>query len=309
MPRQASSALRAFLCVAAATGLVLGSRPLLAMHRQTPFLVNLSDYPGGNSFNPAPPQGEPVLDYFQSTSDLKSNGSAGNDIFSYVLHYGRPDSNTLRQITNFAGDSAHPSSCTEGSVVAFDSDADILGNGNNVRQIFLYYRSLNTFIQLTAGQADSTLPAMNFACDTVAFQSSADLNRTGAPTGHRQIFLYQLAKQRLLQITNWATDSTHPYIAASGVAVVFQSDVAGSQQIFVYDQLDARLTQLTNGAGDSTNPTISTNGNFVAFQSTADLLGTGSTGSQIFYLDRDRASLRQITAGTGDSFKPSLTNL
>ena len=38
MPRQASTALRALLCVAAATGLVLGSRPLLAMHRQTPFL-------------------------------------------------------------------------------------------------------------------------------------------------------------------------------------------------------------------------------------------------------------------------------
>src|SRR5262249_39632005 len=42
------------------------------------------------------------------------------------------------------------------------------------------------------------------------------------------------------------------------------------------------------------------------FQSTADLLGTGSTGSQIFLLDRDTGILTQLTNAAGDSTLPSI---
>ena len=87
---------------------------------------------------------------------------------------------------------------------------------------------------------------------------------------------------KLVQITNWAGNSTNPYIAAFGSAVVFQSDVFGSSQIFLYDLANGGLiTQITNGAGDSSNPTIDETGNFITFQSNADLLGTGLGGREV----------------------------
>src|SRR5437016_14333370 len=174
--------------VAAVASVLLVPASLLAMHRQTPFLVALSNEPGGFSTNPGPPQGEPNHDYFQSSSDLKHNGSTGNEIFFYVLRQNLPDSNVTTQITNFCGDSEHPSSSEAGLVAAFDSDADIDGTGNSVRQIFLYYRKLKTFVQLTAGQADSSLPIIDQAADAVVFQSMAELKGTGAPTGYSQVY-------------------------------------------------------------------------------------------------------------------------
>jgi hypothetical protein len=325
MPSRASISVRTLLFAAAVGGLFATARPLFAMHRQTPFLVDLSDYPGGFSTHPGPPQGEPNHVYFQSSSDLKNNGSSGSQIFFYVLRPNNPDSNTLRQITNHAGDSENPSANDSGWVTSFDSNADIVGIGNGFRQIFLSYRAYNfTIIQLTDGQADSTLPVLDFKGDLVTFQSMADLAGSGLPTGYSQVYLYRLLggnppctlggtmgchpdPSKLVQITNWAGNSTNPYVAAFGGAVVFQSDVFGSQQIFLYDLVNGGLiTQITNGAGDSTNPTIDETSNFITFQSNADLLGNGSTGSQIYYYDRERDSLRQITAGAGDSSKPSL---
>src|SRR5262249_57840653 len=62
--------------------------------------------------------------------------------------------------------------------------------------------------------------------------------------------------------------------------------------------------RLTNGVGDSTHPTMSQDGRLVVWQSTADLLGTGSTGSQIFLLDRQTGILQQITNSAGGSTLP-----
>ena len=79
----------------------------------------------------------------------------------------------------------------------------------------------------------------------------------------------------------------------------------GSQQIYLYEIVaNAPFPQpirLTNGVGDSTNPSMNQDGRLVVFQSTADLLGTGSTGSEIFLLDRQTGVLRQLTNGDGDS--------
>src|SRR4029077_1573345 len=139
--------------VAVGLGVLLVATPLLAMHRQTAFLVNLSKLPGGISTNPGPPQFEPNHVYFQSVSDLKHNCSTGSEIFFYVLRPAAVGSNTLRQITNFAGDSQNVTASETGWVAAFDSNADIVGTGNNIKQIFLFYRAANSFVQLTDGQA------------------------------------------------------------------------------------------------------------------------------------------------------------
>src|SRR5882724_10711192 len=94
---------------------VLVASAAYAMHRSTPFLVNLSNFPGGNSTNPGPSRLEPVRDPFESTSDLKHNGSSGQQIFLYTLSASGTDARTLTQITNFAGDSANPTASVLGN--------------------------------------------------------------------------------------------------------------------------------------------------------------------------------------------------
>src|SRR5689334_6304035 len=306
---------RRFVQAVLVAALVLAAAPLLAMHRQTPFLVNLSNYPGGMSLNPgAPWGGEPNHVYFQSTSDLRHNGSTGSQIYLYVLGPRLPDSYQLFQITNShgQGDSGNPVTGTEGEIIAFDSTADIVGTGNFVRQIFLFYRGKHIFVQLTNGQTDSSLPSIDNGYTMVVFESTSDLMGSGAAAPYSQVYLYRVTPNpppctpegcqpdptRLVQVTNWAGNSYNARVASSGRYIVFDSDVSGTRQVYRYDFGDGgRILQITNGSAPSSHPYPDDSGQFVAFQSEADLLGTGSTGSQIFYFDIGRNQLMQVTHG------------
>ena len=315
--------------------MVLIASEVHAIHRSTPFLVNLSNEPGGNSTNPGPSRQEPTRDPFESTSDLKHNGSSGRQIYYYSLSPAGNDSRTLNQITHFAGDSSNPTANVLGNVMAFDSAADILGTGSTARQIFLWYRDTGIFVQLTRGTADSMRPHIDLKGETVVFESQADLKGNGTGGIGTQIFFYDISGQRplcdisgchpnaksLVQVTYQAGQSTRPFITEQngpddGRYILFQSDAAivgpsnGFQQIYLYDRGDGgRITQITNGAGDSTFPGADSTAEVIAFQSEADLLGTGSVGSQVFLLDRTKGILKQITRTGSNSMEPSLSGL
>lgn len=307
---------------------VLVARPALAIHRQTPFLVALTSLPGGDSSHPSA-RGEPGHIAFESTSDLLHNGSTGRQIFLYNLDPRTQRGLPLQQITKYAGDSADPWVSSEAAFVVFDSAADIVGSGSSAKQIFLWKRQQNTFVQLTQGLADSVRPTIDAKGQTVAFQSLANLNGSGLPGW--QIYIYDLTiggkppkcdltgchfgnDTPLFQVTNAPDgDSLNPVMSDDGRYVIFQSNgslVAPSNgffQIYIYDRVLHTIEQLTNGAGDSINPSTDQFGRAIAFQSRADLLNSGSTGSQVFLLDRERAELRQITSSTqGESFSPSI---
>src|SRR5262249_58785202 len=102
---------------------------------------------------------------------------------------------------------------------------------------------------------------------------------------------------------NFVTEN--PSFNLLSTMIVFDSNAPidgnsnGSQQIWLY-QITTNPPfntpiRLTNGVGDSTHPTMSQDGRLVVWQSTADLLGTGSTGSQLFLLDRQTGILREPT--------------
>src|SRR6266403_2364969 len=84
---------------------VLIASAVHAIHRTTPFLVNLSNGPGGSSVTPGPSRGAPIRTAFDSVSDLKHNGSTGRQLFYFSLSPTAADARQLFQITNFSGDS------------------------------------------------------------------------------------------------------------------------------------------------------------------------------------------------------------
>ena len=163
-------------------GTMVSSRSF-AFHRETPFLVNISKLAGGTSLNPAPALGEPSRIAFESVSDLKHNGSTGSQLFFFVLSPNAANPGSLGQVTNFPGESANPASSSQSQLVAFDSAAALFGPPNLARQIFVWYRMTDAFVQLTSGTADSTNPSLDFDGRAVAFQSAADLTGQGTSPG------------------------------------------------------------------------------------------------------------------------------
>jgi hypothetical protein len=301
--------------------------PAEAIHRETPFLVDMSDEPGGFSTDPGPARGLPTRVAFESTSDLMGNGSTGSEIYLYVLSPDAENARTLGQITNFAGDSNNPASSNRSTVVAFDSLAQIIGSTNGTRQVYLWFRTSNSFVQMTRGSAPSENPAIDYNARVLAFESDALLRGSGGPGIGRQIFVYDLTggpppctplgcapdPNRLFQVTNVPGTSSNPAISKDGDRVYFQSDGPvlgasnGFSQIYVYDLANGgAITQITSGLGDSRHPGTDPDGQFVVFESEADLLGNGSSGRQIFMLDIERDVIRQVTRGPGESFAPSL---
>jgi len=297
----------------------------LAIHRETPFLVNASDRPGRISTNPGPSHGLPARIAFHSADDLLDNGSVGSEIYVYILTPNNELSGTLGQITNFDGDSTNPTATEGARLVAFESMAPIVGETFGTQQLYLWIRSTNQYVQLTRGQAPSSLPNLDGKGWTVAYQSRADLKQGGGLGVAQQIFVHDLTggpfcditgcrvdPTKLIQITDAAVDSANPELSADGKRVFFESAAPllgvsnGFTQIFMADlENGGMLTQITNGLGDSRNPGPVPNGSFVAFESEGDLLGLGPGGRQIYVYDLERGVLKQVSRGPGEAFAPS----
>lgn len=295
---------------------VLQAPPAQAVHRDTPFLFNISDLPGGQSSRPFA-QGETAgWVSFDSSSDLMGNGTTGSEIF--VMNMSPP--RQLWQVTNHpTGNSGNSSVGGLGKLVAFDSTSDLLKRGTTKRNIYIWERKSGLYRQLTNGNADSSKPIIDTDGNVVAFESKADLQHIGA-TGNN-IYLWREKGFKDVQtgagfrvLTRGPGDSGNPRWNANGALLVFDSAAPvlngtanGFRQIYLHDKALNRTIQLTAGVGDSVKPTINETGRFVVFQSRADLAGTGKGPNwDIFILDRDLGKFRQLTSSGGDSFDPAL---
>jgi hypothetical protein len=310
-----------------------------ALHRQTPFEEPIPFPPiqGAQSFRPFCQGQAARWQTFDSTTDLMHNGSSGDEIFLWDNDPAGP--RHLVQVTNCgAGNSANPADDANGKTVVFESTSNLADPPSTrctqvlpTRRIFRAQQVKGQFAydELTGGlnpAADCSNAVITSEGFRVAFQCAGDLRGTGS-TG-TNIFLWRNDQvcdfnatppcSDVQQITppngNWV--SANPSFNLLSSMLIFNSnapidgDSNGSQQIWLYEISTnppfKTPIRLTHGVGDSTNPTMSQDGRLVVFQSTADLLGTGSTGSQIFLLDRDTGILRQLTAAAGDSTLPSI---
>ena len=260
---------------------------------------------------------------FESTGDLIGNGSTGREVFASRQAIVRKGVVPLIQITNSAGESSTPTLSNNGLYIAFASETDLraegLGPGKHV-----YRAPFKSGLVGTAScpsypcagnpglELVSTAPVGKFAMDSsgrfVVFESTADVLNNGMANGSRQLFLKDLTTGTVEQLTSGTGDSRNPAVERKAASIVFESDSdllgqnAGHTQIFRWNRQKRPpvLEQITFGTdGDSTAPSLTAKADKVAFSSTADLVGSGSTGTeQLFLIDLPKNNLVQLTSGS-----------
>jgi Tol biopolymer transport system component len=236
------------------------------------------------------------------------------------------DTQALIRVTSAVdGDSTHPSVNVQGGIVVFQSTAALTGvpNPSGSEQIFLFERKSGLLRQITFGEAPSVNVTINQGGTMIAFQSRADLLRSGVDTGHHQIFWAEYDKithtAMVRQLTNGDGDSINPNLGQTSKSVVFESvatnlaGTPGGSQIYRSSQLDTSpitVEQVTfqSAFGDCHYPALSPGADRIVFICDGDPLANGTDGPRAFTLDLDGGTLRQLT-GAGQVQGPISHNL
>ncbi len=304
-----------------------------ALHRNAPLFLQVGEAGGGVTGGMRFSASSNVL-FFHSDADLLGNGNGMTQIFAFDLASRvKREAHALYQLTFGNAPSRAPAATRRGRVLAFDSEADLLGNGSTGRQVFAstrakFVRGIVPLIQVTRSSADSFGALVSPRRGrSLVFSSYADLSSAGlAPEAH----LYRANLPTLERSGcdgypcpgNPGLELITPFPAAEpdvdrkGERIVFTSrgDVAGTgcglgiAQVFVRDFRTGSVEQLTCGTADSRHPVFTRSYHSVLFESDADLLGTGSAHTQIFQMNLRRTphTLTQMTFGTdGDSTRPA----
>lgn len=230
---------------------------------------------GGASSPSIVADGETIV--FSSDGDpTGGNVDGSEEIFAIGA-----DGSGLVQLTSApTGSSTNPAAATDGSVVVFDSDADLTGaNVDASREIFTVDRSGTGVVQLTDGVAgtSSRRPRVDAAGTWAVFESNADLDG-GNPDGSYEVWRIRTDGSGLERLTG---DPLHGSggadISADGTAITFEtasdplgSNPEGNTEIFLYETTSITLRQLTSFAsGSSGGARISRDGSWVTFASDA----------------------------------------
>ena len=309
----------------------------LALHRQTPSLVQVttaaSQDVGGASFI-----GNSNLVVFHSDGDQIGNGNASSNIFLFDLKLrSKNHLPGLFQLTFGLQPSRNPTAARRGRSLAFESTADLMGNGSIGLQLFgaapvKVRKGVVPLFQITKTVSGSSFDAhLSENGRYLTFASTADIKNEGLTPG-THVYRADLKKARLgqpscpaypcgfnpgLELVTRAI-SEHPAIDKLGEFVVFDSagDVMGpgtsngSSQIYIRDFVLNATRRVTNAVGDSREAVVARNGVKIVFASEADLVGSGNNRFNIFQADisQDPAEIEQLTFGTdGDSTAPSVT--
>jgi Tol biopolymer transport system component len=216
-------------------------------------------------------------------------------------------------------DSGNPSLSADASLLAFASDADLLGQGipDDQFEVWLYHTGIMTYTRVTTSAGtgrDSTTPVLSADASTLAFSSDADLLGQGnVVDGQHEIWLYDTAARTYTRVTTGASGrvSVDPALNASGTLVAFASDADllgqgtvadGQQEVWLYDTKTLTYTRVTTGTSGRTseNPVLDAAGSLVAFDSDADLLGQGIPSGQfeVWLYDTVAMTYTRVTTAT-----------
>jgi Tol biopolymer transport system component len=236
---------------------------------------------------------------FYSNSDLLGQGIP--DFQDEIWLYDRTTMTYTRVTTSpdASRDSRYPYLNADGTVVAFHSDVDFLGQGivDEQYEIWLYDRTAMTYTRVTTSadaNRDSQYPWLSADGTVVAFQSDADLLGEGVVQGQEEIWLYDTTTMTYTRITGASATnraSRHPCLAADGKLVAFYSDsdflnqgiLDDHYEVWLYDTTTMTYTNVTSASGtnrDSTYPYLSGDGTVIAFQSDSDFLSQGILDDQ-----------------------------
>ncbi len=228
-------------------------------------------------------------------------------------------------------DSRFPSLSGDGTVIAFRSTADLLGQGRpaNREEVWLYDTAAMTYTRVTSSSGPlrgSFSPSINQDGSWVAFYSDSDFFGEGIADNQHEIWLYDTQAMTLTRITTASSSdraSFTPSLSADGTRVAFESDsdflgqgIPDEQyEIWLYDTQAMTLTRITTASGSergSFSAELSPDGRVVAFRSDSDFLGEGIPDDQfeIWLYDTAALTYTRITTASAadrDSWGPSLS--
>lgn len=213
----------------------------------------------------------------------------------------------IDQITDDPNETSRdPRISSDGSCVAFESDADLTGqNPDNNREVFLLRKPSGTITQITNDPDEASDEAsINADCSCIAFESEADLTGNN-PTNETQIFLFDIDSGTFTQITFDPDESSvDPVVNSDCTRVAFQSngDIVGpnpgdNTEVYLYNVQAATTIAVTDEpSGSSTRPSINAAGDRIAFDSQANINGTNPMGiTEIFLFDSTTGITQKIT--------------
>lgn len=295
------------------TGPGVGHRQIFLKNRTTGQISRITDAPGGESVRPSVSQPGGMI-VFESTAPLLGGSTGISQIFLYQVSTG-----VLTPVTNGAGPSTLPRFRKLSRILAFESTADLLGNGHDtgVSQIFWYDRGSGQLHQLTRGNGASHHPYVTSHArlapglgaagrgPAIFFDSAAhDLPGTSGGPG-TQIYLGTTGLGDLPPITQLmphavagcspsspgdtsypSSDPSASHLAFLGTGDLLCNGTIGSR-LFVLDlrASPTRLLQIT-GRGDVQGPVAASVGRwFVTLSTTDDMTGTGVCGHQLHVVD------------------------
>ncbi|MCX8072135.1 MAG: hypothetical protein N3C12_06765 [Candidatus Binatia bacterium] len=216
----------------------------------------------------------------------------------------------------------NPAISSDGSIVAFDSDATnlVAGDTNGVTDVFVRVRTVGRTERVSVsssgeqGNGASSSPSIDAAGRLVAFQSLATNLVEGDTNRVADIFVRDRESgvtERICSAVQGNGPSSQPAISANGRFVAFVSaannfaadDTNGALDVFVCDretgtlELVSRSSSGEIGNGDSILPSISADGRFVAFKSIAtNLVADDRNGLvDVFVHDRSTKQTQRVS--------------
>ncbi len=245
-------------------------------------LAQITNFDSGNVADPSLAGDSQTVVFSADSDPLGTNDDLSEEIFKIQV-----DGTGLAQLTSYSNtevstDSQRPAVSTNGSVIVFDSDADLLGtNADFSREIFRVNADGSGLLQLTDTPANrvSQRARIDATGDFLVFESNADLDG-GNPDGSFEIYRMKSDGTSVMRITGDPTlDSRSPDISGDGMLVAFHSgadflgsNAEGNDEIYLYDVAAATMTQLTSFAsGSSKSARINGDGTFVFFTSDAEV--------------------------------------
>jgi Tol biopolymer transport system component len=268
---------------------------------------------------------------FESDSDFLNEGRQFA-VFEIWLYDTR--AMTFTRITS-ASDSSRrshiPSLSADGTVIAFQSDSDLLNEGrpHSVYEIWLYDTATMTFTRLTSASdanRDSLWLSLSGDGTVVAFTSDSDFLNEGRPDDVYEIWLYDTKTMTYTRVTSASDglrDSMYPSLNADGTVVAFYSDsdllnegiVDNAYEVWLYNTATMTCTRVTSASDnlrDSSEPSLSADGTVVAFASDSDLLNEGRPDDvwEIWLYNTATMTYTRLTSASDslrDSTNPSLS--
>lgn len=289
--------------------------------------------------------GETVGFYSDATNLVPMDSNQARDIFVREVASGATERVSVSSAGGQANGPSHRGGgavalSSDGSVIAFYSEATNLVSGDTNRQadVFVRLRSLNVTQRVSLasgggqGNGASVLPAISGDGRLIVFQSAANNLVPNDTNDSTDIFVHD----RISGITERVCDvqpnlgSSAAAISRDGTVVAFASgatnlvngDTNAKIDIFVCELGTGRVQRVSvtsngdQGNGDSILPALSADGRFVGFKSIATNLVEGDFNNvvDVFVHDRvtgvtERVSVNQNGGNASDfSFPPSLSS-